>query len=420
MADSNPNDDLPHLIMGLTALEHRKTNMKKILSFLNERNHSRYNKSQLLRRLYEVESGGHVSDARQQAIDLWLRRGSTGHISVYYDQNDPSRQSQASRVLKRKRSAEPTSNGYRDIRIKHEDSIKSEPQPQPQLKECSICAEDLVLANFPHYISDECTHDPTCCSSCLSRSIGVQIESKEWDQIRCPECAVLLSFDNVKFFASEADFIRYDKNSLSSCIRSDPNFTNCLGPGCNDGQIHEGGDDQPIMTCGTCSFKTCFTHKMPWHTDLTCEGYDDQSRNRLRQEEASQDLMDKVTKRCPNCQVRIEKNEGCDHMTCRSCEHEFCWVCFVDYRLIRSIGNAAHLSTCHYFTGNLPRHPDQIHSPRQFPWRHQAIARSATQGPAPPRTAFTPQELGIVDRIRASQTQQNNIWAFEDLDDEDF
>ncbi|KAF5876970.1 putative ring finger protein [Botrytis fragariae] len=404
MADSNTNDDLPHLIMGFTALEHRKTNMKKILSFLHERNHSRYNKSQLLRRLYEVESGGHVSHARQQAIDLWLRRGAIGHINVYYDQNDPSRQSQASRVLKRKRSAEPISNGYTDIRIKHEESIKSD----PQLKECSICAEDLVLANFSHQISAQCTHDPTCCSSCLSRSIGVQIGSKEWNQIRCPECAVLLSFDNVKFFASEADFI------------SDPNFTNCLGPGCNNGQIHEGGDDQPIMTCGTCSFKTCFTHKMPWHTDFTCEGYDDQSREKLRQEEASQDLMDKATKRCPNCQVRIEKNKGCDHMTYSSCEHEFCWICFVAYRLIRSIGNAAHLSTCHYFTGNLPRHPDQIQSPRQLPWGYRAIARSATPGPASPRTAFTPQELSIVGRIRASQTQRNNLWDFDDLADEEF
>ncbi|TGO53001.1 hypothetical protein BOTNAR_0307g00180 [Botryotinia narcissicola] len=437
MADSNPNDDLPRLIMGLTALEHRRINMRKILSVLSERRYSRYNKSQLLRRLYELESGGRVPRETHQAIVLWLQRGSIGHISDYYDQNDPPRQSQASRVLKRKRSAEPISNGYRDIRIKHEDSIKSEPQPQPQLKECSICAEDLMLANFPRQVSAECTHDPTCCSSCLSRSIGVQIESKEWDQITCPECAALLSFDNVKLFASETDFIRYDKKSLSSCIQNDPNFTNCLGPGCNDGQIHEGGDDQPIMTCRTCSFKTCFTHKMPWHTDLTCEGYDEQSRERLRQEEASHDLMDEVTKRCPNCQIRIQKNEGCDHMTCRllnigvieylgrSCKHEFCWECFVDFQLIRSVSNEEHLSTCSYFTGNLPRYPYQLHYPLQVPRRHQAIARSATPGPAPPRTAFTPQERAIVDRIHASRAQQNIVRApyilpDEDSDDEQF
>ncbi|KAF7954192.1 hypothetical protein EAE96_005323 [Botrytis aclada] len=412
MADINPNDNLPHRIMGLTALEHRISNMKKILSFLNERNHSRYIKSQLLRRLHEIESGGQVSDARQQAIDLWLRRGSTGHITDYYNQNDPSRQSQESRVLKRKRSTEPIFNDYRDVRIKHEDSIESEPQPQPQVKECSICVEDLVITDFPHQISAECTHDPTCCNSCLSRYIGVQIESKEWDQIRCPECPVLLSFDNVKLFASEADFVRFDRKSLLSCIRSDSNFTNCLGPGCKDGQIHEGGDDQPIMTCRTCSFKTCFTHKMPWHTDLTCEGYDRKSGNRLRQERASQNLIEKATKRCPNCQVRIQKNKGCDHMTCLSCKHEFCWECFVDYKLIRSLDNAAHLSTCRYFAGNLPRHPDQDHPPRELPLRHRPIARYVTPGLAPPLTAFTPQQFANTDWIGASLARLNNRLAF--------
>ncbi|KZV75089.1 hypothetical protein PENSPDRAFT_647368 [Peniophora sp. CONT] len=37
------------------------------------------------------------------------------------------------------------------------------------------------------------------------------------------------------------------------------------------------------------------------------------------------------TKECAKCQSTIEKNGGCNHMTCKKCKHEFCWVCMGDW-----------------------------------------------------------------------------------------
>ena len=37
------------------------------------------------------------------------------------------------------------------------------------------------------------------------------------------------------------------------------------------------------------------------------------------------------TKKCPRCQTPIEKDEGCNHMACRKCRHEFCWICMKDW-----------------------------------------------------------------------------------------
>ena len=30
---------------------------------------------------------------------------------------------------------------------------------------------------------------------------------------------------------------------------------------------------------------------------------------------------------CPGCRAIIEKNGGCNHMTCRRCQHQFYWCC---------------------------------------------------------------------------------------------
>jgi len=39
------------------------------------------------------------------------------------------------------------------------------------------------------------------------------------------------------------------------------------------------------------------------------------------------------TKKCPRCTSPIEKDEGCNHMSCRKCRHEFCWICMQDWSL---------------------------------------------------------------------------------------
>lgn len=80
-----------------------------------------------------------------------------------------------------------------------------------------------------------------------------------------------------------------------------------------------------IFTCIGCHKKSCIKHESTWHEGETCEEYDyrvsgQKERDQKAQEEASRAAVAELSKKCPgkNCAYNIQKNDGCDHMTCKS------------------------------------------------------------------------------------------------------
>jgi ariadne-1 len=48
---------------------------------------------------------------------------------------------------------------------------------------------------------------------------------------------------------------------------------------------------------------------------------------KAEEERATLELLARMAKQCPKCKMNYERTHGCDHITCKVCRHEFCFVC---------------------------------------------------------------------------------------------
>lgn len=142
-------------------------------------------------------------------------------------------------------------------------------------QECVICTETLPLSQFPDAgVTESCSHEPNTCLECVSRHFQSQLESRTWDQLRCPECPALLRYADVREYGTEATFQAYDSLTMRHAVSSDPNFRWCTAAGCSSGQVHSDGARSPMIVCNSCRGLSCFTHQSPWHEGVTCLEFD--------------------------------------------------------------------------------------------------------------------------------------------------
>jgi len=86
-----------------------------------------------------------------------------------------------------------------------------------------------------------------------------------------------------------------------------------------------------------CGHVWCFKCQRDGHWPATCEQYkwytDLYSKDELKvtfdseQEALSVKWLLTYTQDCPKCGSPIEKNGGCNHMSCKKCTYQYCWIC---------------------------------------------------------------------------------------------
>ena len=84
-----------------------------------------------------------------------------------------------------------------------------------------------------------------------------------------------------------------------------------------------------FCTCGTVC---CLACSSKGHEPLNCQMAKDWASSASKIEDQLNTAWIKSnSKPCPSCKVDIQKNQGCMHMTCFKCKHQYCWLCLGDW-----------------------------------------------------------------------------------------
>lgn len=202
-----------------------------------------------------------------------------------------------------------------------------EENPETRRKEsvCNICfdtfpLEEMAAARCKHYF----------CKTCWQGYVHSAVESgPSCLDLRCPEpsCKAVAPTALVVECCDESHAKKYREFSLRSFVDDNKRFAWCTAPGCTNAvEALVEAPREPLDIHCSCGNAFCFTCKEEAHRPVDC----DTVRRWMVKNSAESENMTWIlanTKPCPKCTRPIEKNQGCMHMTCSQCRHEFCWLC---------------------------------------------------------------------------------------------
>lgn len=192
-------------------------------------------------------------------------------------------------------------------------------------RDCAVCGDATLVVELPSLSS--CTHDANVCADCFSAWLSSQLEENGWQEVKCPgaTCKIQLTYEEIKVFASKDVFERYDAMQARNVLSADPSFRWCQTPGCGSGQIHDVEEFGNEFVCAECHARFCVQHEGAYHDHETCEEYEYRTSGqkdrdeRRKEDEASEEAIKALAKKCPHrgCGAPIQKNGGCNHITCK-------------------------------------------------------------------------------------------------------
>lgn len=213
---------------------------------------------------------------------------------------------------------------------------KSQQQQQLQQHTCDICFDDELKES--DMLGMPCGHE--FCLVCWAGYVRSKIaDGPTCIMATCPQsgCKELMTEEEVRIAAPHL-LSKYQSYQLRNFVDLNGTSRWCPGPGCErvaalnstSGLFND--SDSMIAHCDECATRFCIKCGEEPHSPLTCRSLESWKEKCENESETANWILAN-TKPCPKCRSRIEKNQGCNHMTCQQCKYEFCWICGGDWSL---------------------------------------------------------------------------------------
>ncbi|KAF0441775.1 E3 ubiquitin-protein ligase arih1 [Gigaspora margarita] len=178
----------------------------------------------------------------------------------------------------------------------------------------------------------DCRHG--FCLACMKNYLNSVLKDDVVDfPIKCPLRCIDVNIGEriIEKSLTKEDLENY---YLKMTVSSIKNKIYCPNKKCSAMIDYDHDESQPTysLICPMCHESFCPLCRVSWHKDLTCEEYQALPLHERSPEDREVLNLAKNERwqRCPKCNMLVQLETGCNHITCR-CKAEFCYVCGSDW-----------------------------------------------------------------------------------------
>ena len=211
------------------------------------------------------------------------------------------------------------SDKFKEIKIKRDSFGPTDNSTVFQISsnECEICFGELDSSDIYNL---NCSH--AFCLSCVKEYLQEKIKISKVVDINCPQlnCGSQIEEDEI-ISLLDIDMVRkYLRFKKRESERKKEGYLDCPYLDCEGFANIENKRDERKVECNF-GHSICTECRKTFHSETTCD--------------EEKEIIGAITqglslKKCPKCKVWTEKYTGCNHITCRLCNHHWCWICLGD------------------------------------------------------------------------------------------